>query len=256
MSINNLEKFKAKIKEGKTCIGMVVGFSDASVSELAGDAGYDFTWIDMEHSPHTIDSVKGHVMAQRGTACAPFVRVPWNEHGIIKPILDLAPAAVIIPMVNSAAEAAAAVAACRYPPLGNRGCGVRRGNYYGALPFDKYLKNSASEPMVIVQIEHVDAVRNLDDILKTPGIDSICVGPTDLSGSMGKLNQLDDPEVCKVLDEVCSKVRKAGMMLGTAGGPFEVWHKRGVNWIALTSDSGSIFAKAKEILAQVKEVEK
>ena len=256
MSINNLDKFHAKIKEGKSCVGLVISFSDPAVSELAGDAGYDFTWIDMEHSPHTIDSVKSHVMAVRGTDCAPFVRVPWNEHGIIKPVLDLAPAGVIIPMVNSAQEALQAVAACRYPPIGNRGCGIRRGNRYGAQPFKEYLENSASDPMVIVQIEHVDAVKNLDEILKVPGIDSICIGPTDLSGSMGKLNQLDDPEVCRVIDEVCRKTRQAGLVLGTAGGSFEVWHRRGVNWIALMSDSYSIFGKGREILEHVKNVEK
>jgi len=254
MSINNLEQFHLKIRNGKICIGLVIGLTDPTVSELAGDAGYDFTWIDMEHSPHTIDSVKGHVMAVRGTGCAPFVRVPWNEHGIIKPVLDLAPAGVIIPMVNSADSAAAAVAACRYPPIGNRGCGVRRGNNYGKIPFDKYLESSASKPIVIVQIEDVDAVENLDEILKIPGIGSICIGPTDLSGSMGKLNQLDDPDVCKVIDYVCHKSREAGLMLGTAGGPIETWYKRRINWIALNSDSGSIFAQAKDILRHVKEV--
>lgn len=255
MDINNLKKFHKKISHGKTAVGMVITLTDPTVSELAGDAGYDFTWIDMEHAPHTINSVNGHIMALRGTNCAPFVRVPWNEHGIIKPVLDLAPAGVIIPMVNSAEDALKAVAACRYPPTGNRGCGVRRANRYGAQSFQEYLKNAATDPMVIVQIEHVDAVKHLDDILHVPGIGSICVGPTDLSGSMGKLNQLDDPEVCRVIDEICRKTKEAGLMLGTAGGPFEAWHKRGVNWIALASDCSTMFGKSREILSHVHEVE-
>ena len=153
VTINNLEKFRAKINNGELCVGIVVTLSDPAVSELAGDAGYDFTWIDMEHGPHTIESVHGHIMALRGTGAAPFVRVPWNEHGVIKPILDIAPAGVIIPMINSAEAARAAVAACRYPPRGNRGCGVRRGVRYGAMPFDEYLKSAEHEPMVIIQIE-------------------------------------------------------------------------------------------------------
>ncbi len=248
MLINNLEKFKSKTETGRTCLGMVVKLSDPAVSELAGDAGYDFTWIDMEHGAHTLQIVAGHVMAVRGTPCAPFVRVPWNQHGIIKPVLDLAPAGIIIPMVNSADQAVAAVEACRYPPTGTRGCGVQRANRYGAMPFDEYLKCSEKDPMVIVQIEHTDAVDNLNEILQVPGIDSICVGPTDLSGSLGKLNQLDDPEVSSMLDEVCRKTKEAGMMLGTASAPFEQWHKRGVDWIALTSDCGSIFAQAREII--------
>ncbi len=252
MEINNLEKFKNTMMTGKTAIGMVVTLSDPSVSELAGDAGFDFTWIDAEHAPHTLQTIMTHLMAQRGTGCAPLVRVPWNEPGILKPILDLAPAGVIIPMVNSAEEAAAAVAACKYPPAGIRGCGVRRGVRYGATPFTEYLRQSAAEPLVIVQIEHIDAVKNLDAILRVPGIDSICVGPCDLSGSMGILNQLDDPELNRVIDEICRKTREAGILLGTAGGPFATWKKRGVNWIALTSDCGAIFAQAQRILEEAK----
>ena len=249
MNISNYDKFVARIKSGKLCKGMVVTLNDLTVSELAGELGYDFTWIDMEHAPLTIESVMQHIIALKGTDCAPLVRVPWNKAEVIKPILDLAPAGIIIPMVNSAEEARAAVQACRYPLTGIRGCGVRRANRYNQIPFSEYLKTSESEPMVIIQVEHVEAVRNLDEILKVPGIGSICVGPVDLSGSMGKLNQLDDPEVNNVIDEVCKKVCASGLLLGTAGGPLEVWKKRKVNWIALTSDCSGIIYQAKHILA-------
>jgi 2-dehydro-3-deoxyglucarate aldolase/4-hydroxy-2-oxoheptanedioate aldolase len=250
MQINNLEKFRKKVNE-KLCLGIVITLTDPTVSELAGDIGWDFSWIDMEHAPLNIETVMRHISAVRGTDCAPFVRVPWNEHGVIKPVLDLAPAGVIIPMVNSATEAAAAVAACKYPPGGNRGCGVRRGSRYGRIPFDEYLRISEKEPMVIVQIEHVDAVKNLDAILKVPGIDSICVGPCDLSGSMGKLNQLDDREVCQVIDEVCRKTLAAGIMLGTAGGTMELCRQRGMHWAALDSDCGSIISQAERTVNNI-----
>ena len=121
MDINNLEKFKAKMASGRMCVGTVITLSDPAVSELAGDAGMDFTWIDAEHAPHTIESVMGHIMALRGTGCAPLVRVAWNDPVILKPVLDLAPAGVIIPMVCTADEAKHAVAACKYPPAGIRG---------------------------------------------------------------------------------------------------------------------------------------
>ena len=120
MDINNLEKFKAKMALGRMCVGTVITLSDPAVSELAGDAGMDFTWIDAEHAPHTIESVMGHIMALRGTGCAPLVRVAWNDPVILKPVLDLAPAGVIIPMVCTADEAKRAVAACKYPPAGIR----------------------------------------------------------------------------------------------------------------------------------------
>ena len=112
-------------------------------------------------------------MACRGTDCAPLVRVAWNDYAIIKPVLDLAPAGIIVPMVNSAEAAAEVVNSCKYPPRGNRGCGVRRANRYGSMPLDEYFAKSDSDPMIIIQIEHIDAVKNLDEIQKVPGIDSI-----------------------------------------------------------------------------------
>ncbi|HAM11109.1 MAG: hypothetical protein A2X05_10100 [Bacteroidetes bacterium GWE2_41_25] len=248
MSISNYDKFISGIKTGRVLKGLIISLNDLTVSELAGEAGYDFTWIDMEHAPITIESAMKHIIALKGTDCAPLVRVPWNRAEVIKPVLDLAPAGIIIPMVNSAEEARAAVQACRYPLKGIRGCGVRRANRYGQTSFPDYLRISESEPMVIIQVESMEAVKNLDEILKVEGLGSICVGPVDLSGSMGKLNQLDDPEVNKVFDEVCRKVKASGIPLGTAGWPFEVWEKRGVNWIALASDYGGIISQAKDIL--------
>lgn len=249
MSISNYEKFIDKIKAGKLCRGLVITLNDLTVSELAAEAGYDFTWIDMEHAPVTIDSALHHVTAVRGSDCAPLVRVPWNKAEIIKPVLDLAPAGIIIPMVNSAEEAKTAVMACRYPLSGIRGCFVRRGNRFGQTPFGDYLAASASEPMVIIQIETMEGVRNLDEILKVPGIGSICIGPLDLSGSMGKLGQVDDPELNSTIDMICKKVVASGIPLGTASWPFEPWKKRGLSWIALTSDFASIMAHSKIVLS-------
>lgn len=247
MKINNLETFIGTTQR-RVALGTIISLADPAVSELAADAGFDFTWIDSEHAPFTIQELHHHVMAVRGTPCAPFVRVPWNEHGIIKPILDLAPAGVIIPMVNSAELAREAVAACRYPPAGNRGCGTRRATAYGAKPFAEYLKESENEPLVIVQIEHIDAVRNLDAILKVPGVGSVCVGPYDLSGSMGKLGQLTDPEVVQVIEEICEKTRLAGVMLGAFGVPLAQWRKRGIHWTALCSDCSCMFGQARQLL--------
>ena len=235
-------RFSENLKAGKISLGCVITLSDLTVSELAGDCGMDFVWIDAEHAPHTIDGVMKHLIALRGTGCAGLVRVRANDPMLIKPYLDLAPDGVIVPMVNTPEEAEAAVAACRYPLTGIRGCGVRRAVRYGAENFFDYVKRSEKEPLVIIQIEHVEAVRNLDKILKVPGIGSICVGPCDLSGSMGVLNRMDDPELNKVLDEVCAKVKKAGLVLGTAAGDFPRWRERGVDWFAGASDWGAMAA--------------
>lgn len=248
-SISNYDKFMDKIKAGKLCKGIVITLNDLTVSELAAEAGYDFTWIDMEHAPLTLESTLHHIIAVKGTDCSPLVRVPWNKAEVIKPVLDLAPAGIIIPMVNTAEEAKAAVSACRYPPIGIRGCFVRRADRFGHTPFSEYLKVSESEPMVIIQIETMEGVRNLDEILKVPGIGSICIGPLDLSGSVGKLGQTDDPEVNSIIDIICEKVHAAGLLAGTASWPLEPWKKRGLNWIAVTSDFASIAAYSKTVLS-------
>ena len=113
------------LEKGRTSIGAVVTMSDLIVSELAGDCGMDFVWIDAEHAPHTIQDVQRHLIALRGTGCAGLVRVRADEPMLIKPYLDLAPDGIIVPMVNTPELAEAAVAACRYPKTGIRGCGVR-----------------------------------------------------------------------------------------------------------------------------------
>ena len=96
MTINNVDRFKEKIARGELCVGTTVSFTDPAISELIGDAGYDFTWVDMEHCPIDIHTALGHVMAVRGTGAAPFVRVPSTDPVQIKPILELHPAAIIV----------------------------------------------------------------------------------------------------------------------------------------------------------------
>ena len=240
MSINGLQEWKAKMESGRVTVGAVITLTDITIGEMAGHCGMDFIWIDTEHGQFNIETVKDMVIAAKAGGCAPLVRVRANDSNLIKPVLDMAPAGVIIPMVSSVEAAKAAVAACRYPLDGIRGFGVRRATGYGEMAFSDYLVQSKTEPWVIIQIEHIDAVRDLDEILNVPGIDSICIGPCDLSASMGIPNQMGDPELNRVLDEVCAKVKAAGKILGTAAGDFPRWKRRGVNWFAGTSDWGSI----------------
>ena len=245
MKYNNLEIFRCKLQKKKLCKGMLISMTDPIVSEIAGELGFDFTWIDTEHNMLNPETVMRHIMAARGSECAPLVRVQWSEWGVIKPVLDAAPAGVIIPMINSAAEAAEAISCCKYPPRGKRGFGIKRCSCYGNIKFTDYLKQAKSEPMVILQIEHISVLKELDQILQLPGIDSICIGPADLSGSMGKPCAYDDPEVKRVLDEISAKVKKAGLYLGTAESLTEDWKARNVDWIACASDCGSLISGAK-----------
>ncbi len=237
MKMNNLEIFLEKVNSGKTAYGMTVCMSNAIVSEMAAYCGYDFVWLDMEHQPLTLGDALNHMMALRCTGCAPFIRVPWNVNYLLKPVLDLAPAGVIIPMVNNAAAAEAAVKACRYPVHGGeRGFATLRATEYGRIGIDEYMEISRKEPLVIVQIEHRDAVKNIDEILKVEGIGSICIGPYDLSASYGKTGKFDDPEVIDAIDSVREKTLAAGVMLGGfCATPF--WDNRFMNWKAVSSDT-------------------
>ncbi len=133
------------------------------------------------------------MIAVRSTQTAPFIRVPRNDPVLIKPVLEFAPAPVIVPMVRTAEEAARAVSACKYPPAGVRSFGPRRGIGFGSMNSRAYLASTDRQTLVTIQLEHVDAVKNIEQIVATPSIDGVCVGPNDLSGTMGKLCQHHDP---------------------------------------------------------------
>ena len=253
MEINNLEKFLEKVRGGKLALGAVTTFADPAVTELTAMAGFDFVWIDGEHGEMDRVNAMAHLMAVKGTDCASFYRVPACDHAEIKKIIDFAPAGVIVPMVMNAADAARAVAACRYPPEGTRGCGFRRGLAYGAGDFEAYWQAAKEDPLVIIQLEHIEAVRNLDEILKVSGIGAILIGPYDLSASMGKEGQWTDPEVAAAYDESCRKIREAGILLGVyTECMFDVWKRRGVQFMAVKNDTNAMLLGYQEMLRRAR----
>ena len=252
MDINNLERFLEKTGRGEIAYGCCVTFANCAVTEVACAAGMDFVWIDGEHGEMDRIAAMHHLMAVKGTGVASFYRVPSCDHTEIKKIIDFAPAGVIVPMVMDENDAARAVAACRYPmDGGNRGCGFRRGWNYGAQDPKDFLEVSKREPLVILQIEHIDAARRIDRILDVPGIDSILVGPYDLSASMLKPGAFGDPEVEAAIDAVCRKTVERGILLGTyAEGDFAKWRRRGVGYMSVKNDTNALLeglrsAKAK-----------
>ena len=253
MKINNLEKFLEKVRRDEFPIGAVVGLADPTVTELAANVGFDFVFIDGEHGDIDRKCAMEHLMAVKGTDAASFYRVPCCDHTEIKKIIDFAPAGVIVPMVMNAEEAKRAIEAMRYPPTGNRGCGFRRGLAYGAGDFDEYWKASAHDPIVILQLEHVDAYRDLDRILALDGLDSIMIGPYDFSASMGKAGQWDDPELRAIFDDACRRIRAAGVMLGVAlDVRAEEWRARGAQWMAVKGDMTALVERWREVIRSIK----
>ena len=260
MTINNIDRFKAKIARGELCVGTSITFTDPAISELVGDAGYDFTWIDMEHCPIDISTALNHVMAVRGTGAAPFVRVPAGDPIIIKPVLELHPAAIIAPQVQTVADVERVVAACKYPPVGIRGFGPRRGRGFGGQPYPEYLTDADEQIMVIVQIEHIDAVNALDEILAVEGLDGLCVGFNDLAGSMGLPGKVTDPKVIEVTEEVIRKTRQTDKTIGISMGydreAVAHWLAQGLQWISLGGDFNLLYAKVKDTLDDVRSLKR
>jgi 2-keto-3-deoxy-L-rhamnonate aldolase RhmA len=238
--MNNLEKLKKKIANNELAVGASVVLTDSSVSEQLGEIGFDFVWIDSEHTVLDKKDIQLHIIAARGTGAATFVRVVDNDPAIVKPILEMGPSGVIFPFIKTAEEARKAVEACLYPPHGNRGYGPIRALRYGVTSKLQYVQEASSQLWKILMIEHIDAVKNLDEILAVEGVDALIVGPNDLSGSIGLLGQVDHPEVKKLYDIIAEKANKAGVPFGVSNGYDEVlfkeWVKRGVSFISLGSD--------------------
>jgi 2-keto-3-deoxy-L-rhamnonate aldolase RhmA len=191
-----------------------VSFSDPTASEILCGAGLDFLWIDMEHTALSLDAVLTHIMAAELQGTAALVRVPSNEPVIIKQVLDLGAAGIIVPMVRTAGEARDAVAATRYPPEGVRGWGPRRPSRYGRIPGPAVAEAANRDVLVVVQIEHIDAVRNLDEILNVPGIDAIYFGTGDLASSMGLPPEAADPALNEAIETVIRTARERGVCAG------------------------------------------
>ena len=196
-------------------MGTLVTLPSAEVAEMLVGAGFDWLFVDVEHAPHSLQDVQ-RILQATSPACPCVVRSPGNDEVWIKRILDLGPAGMIFPQVNSADDAQRIVSLCKYPPEGTRSVGIGRAHGYG-MNFEDYVRRANEIIAVIVQVEHIDAVTQIDAIVAVPGIDAIFVGPYDLSGSMGKVGQVDDPDVQRQIEIVRTTCLKAHLPLGIFG---------------------------------------
>ena len=237
--MNNAVKFRERIRSGQVLLGTCVTFGDIAVTDaLCDDA--DFLWIDMEHSALTLADVQAHIIATKGTDTAALVRVPWNDPVLIKPILDMDAAGVIVPMVRNAEEARRAVAACRYPLAGVRGWAPRRPSRYMRTVGPDACAEMDRTVLCIVQIEHIEAVNNLDEILAVPGLDGIAVGPADLAASMGHVGEPGHPAVVAEVKRIFNRARETDVFAGTSVGHDTGFVAQliewGAQWVAMGAD--------------------
>ena len=239
--ISNIHKFREKLDAGVFCQGAGITFSDPAVVEALADS-VDFVWIDLEHNPTSLESLLAHLIAARAAGVPALVRVPSQDVGWIKRVLDTGAEGIILPQAVSAAEIGKFVSACRYPPLGTRGFGPRRPTNYGRDRGQEYLQKANGELFVVAQIETVSACEELDQIVTIEGLDSLVVGPYDLSGSMGILGEVHDPRVADAVRSIVRHAKSAGLYVGMGMGA-DAEHaveaaELGIQWVQCGSDFG------------------
>ena len=206
-------RMKQELAAGNVCVGATITIYSPAIAELLSRVGLDWLWIDTEHTALSLEEVSVILAATNGTDVSTVIRVPWNDKTLIKRAIDTGPDGILVPMINTAADAEAAVQAMKYPPRGERGAGIGRAQCYG-MRMGEYMSTANDEVMFIAQIEHVEAIANIDEIVDVEGLDSVMLGALDLSGSMGKLGQTDDPEVEEAVQKVLAACQRAGVPCG------------------------------------------
>ncbi len=204
--------FRKRLIRGDVLVGTLITIPSAEVAEIMAGVGFDWLFIDTEHSPFNAYEAQT-ILQAAGHSCPCVIRVPANDEVWIKKALDIGADGIIAPQVNSAADAEAAVRMCKYPPGGTRGVGIGRAHKYG-LGFNEYMERADSEIAVILQAETTEALKNISEIVKVPGIDAIFIGPYDLSASLGKMGLLTDPEVKEAIETIADACKNAGVRLG------------------------------------------
>lgn len=207
------KSLKERMRKREFTVGSWITLGHTSVAEIMSQAGFDWLVVDMEHSAITLAEAQRLVQVIELSRVTPLIRVNKNDPSLIKQAMDTGAHGVIVPMVNSAQEARQAVQSVNYPPLGNRGVGLARAQKYG-FGFDEYRRWSQKESVVIVQIEHKDAVENFEEIVSVSGVDGFIVGPYDLSGSLGAAGNFNDPLMIKSLEDIRKKTKLTKALAG------------------------------------------
>lgn len=208
---NPINYLKQALRDGQQQFGLWLGLNDPASAEICAGAGFDWLLIDGEHTPHSLNSIAAQLRAISGyPATQAAARVPSSDPLLLKQYLDLGIQTLLVPMVESAAQAASIVRACLYPPQGERGVGGGRAARWGHIP--TYLHDANEQIAIIVQIETQAGLDELDAIVQTDGVDGVFIGPADLAASLGHLGKPHEIQ-SEILDAV-GRIRAAGKAPG------------------------------------------
>ncbi len=237
------------LKEGKPVVGATITVPSADVAAQAARMGFDFLWIEMEHSAITLESARNMILATRGLPGIPFIRVPFNEIWLAKRALDIGAMGVIFPFTSTPELAKAAVEACKYPPAGKRGSGPGLAALRWPAP-EGYADFADRNAMVVIIIEEKRAVEQIDQIAAVPGIDVVFIGVNDLSYSYGLRGRQDNPELQAGIRKVVEAAKKNNLPVGRPGGAGDIPRlmKEGFSLFQASSELGLMAAGARPIL--------
>lgn len=245
--------FRSRLRDRQTLIGTLVSSTDPATAEVRAECGFDWLFVDAEHGPHdTMDLLPVLHAVDHRIPC--IVRVAASEEIPIKKTLDIGAAGIIAPQTNTVQQVESVVRYCRYSPQGSRGVGLSRATTYG-LGLTDYVGSANENVAVIVQAEHIDAVENMESIVKVDGVDAIFIGPYDLSASMGKTGQITDQAVIDAIDHVTKVCNAAEMPLGIFGVTAESvkpYLDRGFSLIVSGVDVLMMAHAAKEMLSALR----
>jgi len=241
---------KQTLQQGRPVVAATVTVNSVDAAAHLATMGFDFLWIEMEHSPVTLETVRNMVLATRGLKALPFARVPVNEFWTAKRVLDAGVSGVIFPFTSTPELAAQAAAACKYPPHGRRGSGAGLARF--AWPHvEDYYAAADQNVMVIIIIEEARAVEKIDEIAATPGVDVMFIGTSDLSFSLGLRGRQDEPLLHEAIQKVVAAGNRHGKFVGRpAGSPDQVeqYMEQGFRLFQAPTDLGFMTAGAKRYL--------
>lgn len=247
--------FKRALQSGQAQIGLWQGLASPYTAELCATVGYDWLLIDGEHVPNTIQTVLSQLQATAAYPVAAVVRPAWNDPVELKRLLDIGAMNLLVPMVQNADEARAAVSAVRYPPRGVRGVGtaLARAARWGSV--SDYLARSDDEICLLCQVETVSALDELDGILDVEGVDGVFIGPADLAASMGHIREPGHPDVRAAIADAVQRIRSAGKAPGILQSDVTLakqYLDMGAQFVAVGVDAVLLRRAASDLLAQFK----
>lgn len=248
-------RLKARLKADGTLFGVWVACRDLHFNEMVAYSGADVLLVDAEHTPLTVEDIERIVIAAQGSPASVIVRMTGIDQAAIKHVLDSGVEGIVVPFINNAADAKLLTRYGLYPPKGVRGIGPRRAQHLVEGAWDYQRKANDDIVVLIPQIEHADAVNNLDEICAVEGIGGLFLGPSDLSLSLGHGGEYDQPEVVAAKRRILDASRKYSLPLAVASTGIDdarYWVGEGAKLVMVTGDAGLISSGIARILEQVR----